>query len=211
MRIIGVLSREAEPRVLASESYVPDPSGYMTVGMNKALAYIRENLTQPFNEQRPGRDRRTVDGRLLSLLPQAYRHVAASVHPAPAHQHGLPDPDERRTGAGLGHMLRGRVQQPFQLQPAVSRREGHAALTVQKATGRQFLGRTSRMAGRIRQGVQRRHQRKYRSGATRPPTGAFVSRSLWAAEPWPLRRRGPPPLRNRSVDGSSDGRSMKSP
>ena len=50
MRIIGLLSRERSARVLASESYVPDPSGYMTVSMNKALAYIRENLTQPFNE-----------------------------------------------------------------------------------------------------------------------------------------------------------------
>ena len=50
MRIIGLLSCERSARVLASESYVPDPSGYMTVSMNKALAYIRENLTQPFNE-----------------------------------------------------------------------------------------------------------------------------------------------------------------
>ena len=37
-------------RLLASESYLPDPSGYMSAGMNKALAYIRGNLTQPFNE-----------------------------------------------------------------------------------------------------------------------------------------------------------------
>ncbi len=50
MRIIGLLSSERSARVLASESYVPDPSGYMSAGMNKALAYIRENLTQPFNE-----------------------------------------------------------------------------------------------------------------------------------------------------------------
>ncbi len=50
MRIMGLLSRERSARVLASESYVPDPSGYMTAGMNKALAYIRENLTRPFNE-----------------------------------------------------------------------------------------------------------------------------------------------------------------
>ncbi len=51
MRIIGALTRERGARVLASESYVPDPSGYMTAGMNKALAHIRENLTQPFNER----------------------------------------------------------------------------------------------------------------------------------------------------------------
>ncbi|RBP16729.1 AraC-like DNA-binding protein [Roseiarcus fermentans] len=51
MKIMGLLSRERSARVLASESYVPDPSGYMTAGMNKALAYIRENLTQPFQER----------------------------------------------------------------------------------------------------------------------------------------------------------------
>ena len=50
MTIIGHLSRERAPQVLASESYLPDPSGYMSAGMNKALAHIRENLTQPFNE-----------------------------------------------------------------------------------------------------------------------------------------------------------------
>ena len=51
MRIMGLLSRERSARFLASENYVPDPSGYMSAGMNKALAYIRENLTQPFNEE----------------------------------------------------------------------------------------------------------------------------------------------------------------
>jgi AraC-like DNA-binding protein len=50
MKVIGLLSRERSARLLASESYLPDPSGYMTVGMNKALAHIRENLTQPFDE-----------------------------------------------------------------------------------------------------------------------------------------------------------------
>ena len=50
MAIMDALSRETEPRVLASESYLPDPSGYLSTGMNRALAYIRENLTQPFSE-----------------------------------------------------------------------------------------------------------------------------------------------------------------
>lgn len=50
MMIAGVLSRAQDNRMLASASYLPDPSGYMSAGMNKALAYIRENLTQPFDE-----------------------------------------------------------------------------------------------------------------------------------------------------------------
>jgi AraC-like DNA-binding protein len=50
MAIIGALNRETQPRLLASESYLPDPSGYLSTGMNRALAYIRENLTHPFSE-----------------------------------------------------------------------------------------------------------------------------------------------------------------
>jgi AraC-like DNA-binding protein len=50
MAIMDALSRETQPQVLASESYLPDPSGYLSTGMNRALAYIRENLTQPFSE-----------------------------------------------------------------------------------------------------------------------------------------------------------------
>jgi AraC-like DNA-binding protein len=50
MAIMDVLSRETQPQMLASESYLPDPSGYLSTGMNRALAYIRENLTQPFSE-----------------------------------------------------------------------------------------------------------------------------------------------------------------
>lgn len=50
MMIIGLLSRDQDARPLASPSYLPDPSGYMSVGINKALAYIRENLTKSFDE-----------------------------------------------------------------------------------------------------------------------------------------------------------------
>jgi AraC-like DNA-binding protein len=50
MAIMDALSRETQPQLLASENYLPDPSGYLSTGMNRALAYIRENLTQPFSE-----------------------------------------------------------------------------------------------------------------------------------------------------------------
>jgi len=46
----GILSRARNTRLLASERYFPDPSGYMSAGINKALAYVRENLTQAFDE-----------------------------------------------------------------------------------------------------------------------------------------------------------------
>jgi AraC-like DNA-binding protein len=48
--IAGLLSSSPDPRMLAGPSYLPDPSGYMSAGMNKALGYIRENLTNPFDE-----------------------------------------------------------------------------------------------------------------------------------------------------------------
>ncbi|MEZ2132905.1 MULTISPECIES: helix-turn-helix domain-containing protein [unclassified Sinorhizobium] len=50
MMIVGLLSRDQDAKPLASPSYLPDPSGYMSVGINKALAYIRENLTKSFDE-----------------------------------------------------------------------------------------------------------------------------------------------------------------
>ncbi|MEY8144742.1 helix-turn-helix domain-containing protein, partial [Falsihalocynthiibacter sp. CO-5D18] len=30
--------------------YIPDPSGFMSTGINEALAYINANLTEPFSE-----------------------------------------------------------------------------------------------------------------------------------------------------------------
>ena len=45
-----LVSRARGALLLSSPNYLPDPSGYMSAGMNKALAFIRENLTQPFGE-----------------------------------------------------------------------------------------------------------------------------------------------------------------
>ncbi|MBB2683748.1 UNVERIFIED_ORG: AraC-like DNA-binding protein [Rhizobium etli] len=50
MMIVGLLSRAQDAQLLASPSYLPDPSGYMSAGINKALAYIRANLTKSFDE-----------------------------------------------------------------------------------------------------------------------------------------------------------------
>jgi AraC-like DNA-binding protein len=50
MSIVGALSRASHVRTLASASYLPDPSGYMSAGMNKVLAHIGEHLTEPLHE-----------------------------------------------------------------------------------------------------------------------------------------------------------------
>lgn len=76
MMIIGMLSRERSPRMLASESYLPDPSGYMSAGINKALAYIRENLTGPFNEG----DLAAIAGQSTGAFSRSFRrHTGMSL------------------------------------------------------------------------------------------------------------------------------------
>jgi AraC-like DNA-binding protein len=76
MAIMNVLSRESEPRELASASYLPDPSGYVSAGMNKALAYINDNLTQQFNET----DLATIAGQTRSGFARSFRrHTGMSL------------------------------------------------------------------------------------------------------------------------------------
>jgi AraC-like DNA-binding protein len=50
MGVIGALSSAADATALASADYLPDPSGFMSAGINEALAYINDNLTEPFGE-----------------------------------------------------------------------------------------------------------------------------------------------------------------
>ncbi|MES2433278.1 MAG: AraC family transcriptional regulator [Pseudomonadota bacterium] len=47
--LLGLLQR-AEVTTLTSTNYLPDPSGFMSTGINEALAYINANLTEPFSE-----------------------------------------------------------------------------------------------------------------------------------------------------------------
>jgi AraC-like DNA-binding protein len=74
--IAGSLSRAGGSRMLASTSYLPDPSGYMSAGINKALAFIRENLTQPFNEA----DLAAIAGQSTTAFSRAFRqHTSMSL------------------------------------------------------------------------------------------------------------------------------------
>jgi AraC-like DNA-binding protein len=69
MELVGELSRAKGSRLLASSSYLPDPSGYMSAGINQALAYIRENLTAPFDEA----DLAAIAGQSTSAFSRAFR------------------------------------------------------------------------------------------------------------------------------------------
>jgi AraC-like DNA-binding protein len=50
MNIVGILTRATGVRTLASSTYLPDPSGYMSAGINKVLAHIGGHLTEPLRE-----------------------------------------------------------------------------------------------------------------------------------------------------------------
>lgn len=50
MDVIGALGGARDARLLTSASYIPDPSGFMSTGINEALAYVNQNLTEPFDE-----------------------------------------------------------------------------------------------------------------------------------------------------------------
>lgn len=76
MLISGALSRAQGTEMLASAGYLPDPSGYMSAGMNKALAFIREHLTVPFSEA----DLAEIAGQSTSAFSRAFRrHTGMSL------------------------------------------------------------------------------------------------------------------------------------
>lgn len=74
--IVGLLSRSQHSEALAGASYLPDPSGYMSAGMNKALAFLRQNLTQPFTEA----ELAAIAGQSTSAFSRAFRkHTGMSL------------------------------------------------------------------------------------------------------------------------------------
>jgi AraC-like DNA-binding protein len=48
--LLAHLAEDAAAQPLASDAYRPDPSGFMSMGVNKALAFINQNLTEDFAE-----------------------------------------------------------------------------------------------------------------------------------------------------------------
>lgn len=67
--LLGVLSRAPDIRLLTSSSYLPDPSGFMSNGINEALAFINSHLTDPFGEQ----DLADIAGLSLSTFSRSFR------------------------------------------------------------------------------------------------------------------------------------------
>lgn len=69
MNMMGVLARARDVRALTSASYLPDPSGFMSAGINQALAYINAHLTEPFSES----DLARIAGRSASAFSRCFR------------------------------------------------------------------------------------------------------------------------------------------
>jgi AraC-like DNA-binding protein len=63
------LARDAEARPLASASYLPDPPAFMSAGINRALAYINDHLTEPFTEA----DLACIAGRSTGAFSRGFR------------------------------------------------------------------------------------------------------------------------------------------
>lgn len=67
--VMGALSRASDISTLASSRYLPDPSGYMSAGINKVLAHIGGHLTEPFNES----DLAAIAGQSASAFSRSFR------------------------------------------------------------------------------------------------------------------------------------------
>lgn len=50
MRIVADLAEDRDAQTLTSQHYLPDPSGFMSTGLNEVLSYINENLTEQIDE-----------------------------------------------------------------------------------------------------------------------------------------------------------------
>lgn len=67
--VLGAMSASESMEPLASDRYRPDPSGFMSAGVNKALAYINANLTEPFTEG----DLAALTGQSPSAFSRSFR------------------------------------------------------------------------------------------------------------------------------------------
>ncbi len=136
--VIHALTEAQDVQELTSAEYLPDPSGFMSLGINQALAYLNENLTQPVRE--------SDLARIAGLSPSAFsrsfrRHTGLTL---------VQFITRLRINFACQMMMNDEAlqdhrclllvgfQQSVELQPAVPATEGHDPLAVQVAPGRQL-------------------------------------------------------------------------
>ncbi|SMQ64691.1 AraC-like ligand binding domain-containing protein [Devosia lucknowensis] len=49
--IVAALEQDRDAQTLTSQQYLPDPSGFMSTGINEVLAHINDNLTETLDEE----------------------------------------------------------------------------------------------------------------------------------------------------------------
>jgi AraC-like DNA-binding protein len=67
--IMGALAEATDTVTLASASYLPDPSSFLSTGINSALIYINANLTEDFSET----DLAAIAGRSPATFSRSFR------------------------------------------------------------------------------------------------------------------------------------------
>lgn len=67
--LLATIAADGQARSLASAAYLPDPSGFMTAGVNKALSYINTSLTEDFGEA----DLAVTAGMTASAFSRSFR------------------------------------------------------------------------------------------------------------------------------------------
>lgn len=69
LELPALIAEDGQARMLASDTYLPDPSAFMTAGVNKALRFINENLTEDFGET----DLATTAGMTAPAFSRSFR------------------------------------------------------------------------------------------------------------------------------------------
>lgn len=76
LNVIGTMSRCAQIQPLTSAGYLPDPSGFMSKGINEALEYINSHLTEQFSESNLA----AISGRTASYFSRSFkRHTGMAL------------------------------------------------------------------------------------------------------------------------------------
>jgi AraC-like DNA-binding protein len=69
IEILGALVRDDDAQLLTTAEYLPDPSTYMSKGLNSVLEFINKNLTEPFTET----DLAAIAGMNRTTLSRTFR------------------------------------------------------------------------------------------------------------------------------------------
>jgi len=76
LRIVADLDNDRDAQTLTSQHYLPDPSGFMSTGINEVLSHINDNLTEAIDETALAR----LAGVTPSTLSRSFRrHTGQSL------------------------------------------------------------------------------------------------------------------------------------